>query len=741
MRLAEAGECFTRAGCFERAAIAYAKGNFFRDCLGACERGKLYDKGFNYIASWKLEVQGYIDEVEVTAQGFLEKAALYYGRLEDYTTMMKFVRSFSSKDLMRSFLNDKRFLNELLQLETAWGFFLNAANVAKRTGKTLLMAELLEKAESFKEASSVILFYVLANSLWTLENSGWPLKCFGDKNELLDKAKALAKNVSAEFFELVSTEAKILADKHVALFALKRLLNDSKRHSSVRGVILCSRKILDVHFLLNEQRYTWREDGEDTLQGDECCVDTLFDFWNVWKGKIVKILECLQNGNLGNNTNVYAKFNLDYFGVTVTKGTGNTDPIFNLIVHGACWVKANAEQHGNSFSLRWDKLAEDARSYWLSEIKSVANKVLVKLKALYYLSKRKHLPLHFQIKPLVCMSEVAKFIIEQKVSSDYKMLELSANYLLGALFPMDPRSASTVQMTKLRETENLRRVLDEIICRRIKWKSRLSYRKIGDIVMAVFGGLGKLSDETYEQIRLRFNEYPVWASFVESLWNKSSEYLVAQALHEALKQTYNALSFGDNESLSPICIIYLLELLTNMIFCLRGCFLSTKSSFLEWIINRDSNENGTVDLQEDYGQSEFCNDALEFVASSVAGLLRNNRNVKLQSELVFRLFVSLCLICANSGKYYNLLFEILDRCEIDSMIPREFFNFVRHLKLGNVDCSVDSLAFGLRKIQNPLVVITSSGKSRVRSTTRNAIFVDSKTLQDRKKLIGTLFSH
>lgn len=108
--------------------------------------------------------------------------------------------------------------------------------------------------------------------------------------------------------------------------------------------------------------------------------------------------------------------------------------------------------------------------------------------------------------------------------------------------------------------------------------------------------------------------------------------------------------------------------------------------------------------------------------------------------LVLRLFVALCLLCANSGKYYDFLFELLGRTEITAKLPPEFYNFIRKLKPGNLEDNVRVLAKAFRRIGNSLVVV-SSGECRIECDIPDAIFVDLEVHQGREKLIGILFKY
>lgn len=97
------------------------------------------------------------------------------------------------------------------------------------------------------------------------------------------------------------------------------------RHLSVRGQILCVRKILDIHFSTHKSKYMWETNyvtyllkNQDTiLLQDQVSVEPLFYFWNAWEETIGRIFEYLDSGCADHD--VYGKFCLDYFGVTVRR--------------------------------------------------------------------------------------------------------------------------------------------------------------------------------------------------------------------------------------------------------------------------------------------------------------------------------------------------------------------------------------------------------------------------------------
>ncbi|GMN61672.1 hypothetical protein TIFTF001_030769 [Ficus carica] len=143
------------------------------------------------------------DKIEHTEQELLEGAVQDYKKLRDKSAMMKCVKAFKSRHSMCNFLKREGCLEELIQLESEWGNFMDAAKIAKEIGEVLLKAELLEKGKNHKDSSLVFLFYVLANSLWEVESKGWPLMEFTRIKELLNKAKTMADNVSTHFFKFV----------------------------------------------------------------------------------------------------------------------------------------------------------------------------------------------------------------------------------------------------------------------------------------------------------------------------------------------------------------------------------------------------------------------------------------------------------------------------------------------------------------------------------------------------------
>ena len=260
--LDKAGECFSLARCYKSAAEAYAKGNYFSECLAVCIKGRLFYMGLQVIQQWKQNSKGAIKEsgeIHRIEQNLLEGCARHCHELKDLTGMMKYVRAFHSFESIRTFLRDLCCLDELLLIEKEKENFVEAANIAKCIGDISLEVEMLVEAGCLEDSSKAILQYVLVNSLWQPGSEGWPLKQFIRKKELVNKAKVNAERVSKQFYGFICTEVDILSHKRSTLFELNEYFRSSQNNGSVRGEILSARKIIDAHLHLAS---TLEDEGE-----------------------------------------------------------------------------------------------------------------------------------------------------------------------------------------------------------------------------------------------------------------------------------------------------------------------------------------------------------------------------------------------------------------------------------------------------------------------------------------------
>jgi hypothetical protein len=780
--LKRAGECFSLAGCYELAANVYARGYFFSDCLKVCTKGKLFDMGFQYIQDWKQHAttdSGVVrmgKEIDKIQQVFLESCALHHYKLKDSRSMVKFVKAFQSIDLMRKFLKSHGCLDELLLLEEESGNFLE--NIARQRGEILHEADLLGKAGNFTEASLLILSYVLSNSLWEPGSKGWPLKQFTQKQKLLAKAKTFAKNGSKNFFAFVCTEADVLSSEQSNLSMMKNYLNAAQRHKSVGGEIICARKILDAHLLSNSSKYVWEdnfvfdmiEHSEQKIATNQISLETLVFFWNLWKDKIVNIIKYLRCAET-QDVNEYGDFCLNYFGVR--KQFHNDNAIYLLLNSDADWVRQLdnrfLRRNGKVVSINFHQFVSTAQSYWCSELLSVGMKALNSVKALYDLSLKNSLSMFCQSISLTHIYEVAKSILESQYldlkfhdnKALWQYVELSTN-IFGYIFPLDWQKSLAENIFSLRGTEVMKNLLKQVIRKNIGSKGRLTYGKIGRVVVVILG-LGKLDNDLCKEILDRFggiDKKSPWKTFIETLFvNMGSKFLHATVpdnrcesprvlsllltLNEALVNTYRANWINEEDYMSPGCFLYLVERLLILASYSQGYFITSKSSFVEWFIYQegytspDSTSVGELQPLLELFINEVVKPLIDNKEDTMKWIEMSGINAKdYYPLLVLRLVTIICLVHLNCGKFSDLLFDLLQRSYIAVQLPWDFHVvFRRRLKHFH---NVNVIAEAFKKINNPLVIV-SLGKNCSQFLCPDVIFVDMTVKHCREDILRVLF--
>ncbi|KAJ0038642.1 hypothetical protein Pint_21976 [Pistacia integerrima] len=742
--------------------------------LNVCSKGKLFDDGLKYIHYWRHHASTDVDTVQRSEEmnkielDFLERCAFHHHELKDSKSMMKFVKAFHSMNLKRNFLKSLNCFDELLLLEEESGNFVDAANIAKMIGDILRAADLLQKAGNFKEASALILYYVLSNSLWSYASKGWPLKQFREKEELLGKAKSLAENDSYQFSEFVQNEADILSNEQCNLFMLSHQLNASKRHQSIRGEILSARKILDFHLHLSTSEYGWEDElvsdlvaySEDAIHRNQVSVETLVYFWNYWKNMIVKILEYLEHLQTRdvNNCRSYGDFCLNY--LSVWKQYGNLGTKYLLLNPDAGWIrevdKRCAQRSEKLVSIDVSKLVSAAQSYWSSELLFVGMKVLENLDAFHKRSLENSSSVFCKVRNSTYIYEVSKSLLSSKFLHyryyDTKALqnfvELSTRQFFDFIFPLDWRESLKGNLISLRGTEICRNIIKEVIFQNIGLRSQLSYGQIGSVVVMILGS-GKPNNEVFENVAKSFNENTAWKEFVESLSGNigsGNNIELVQKFFGALKDTYDA--DWTNGYISPSNFLYLIERFLIILSSIQGhgYILTTQSSLVDWLIYQEGNTNPASSIKIDVQQS--LRHILEFVVHIVLQFLHHERDTMewvrnshtsvkhYHSFVVLRLVVIVCLLHLNFGNYANLLFGLLGRNYISNKLPQEFCDSLRRRWRHNSQ-NVNVIAEAFKKIRNPLVIVSLGGNcSRFRC--QDAVFVDMKASKC-KDILGVMF--
>ncbi|KAK7319208.1 hypothetical protein RJT34_03926 [Clitoria ternatea] len=761
--LKRAGDCFYLGGCFEIAARTYARGNFFADSLDVCVKGELFDIGLYYIQHWKQnENAGQClvksHDLHTMEHKFLESCARTLFNRQDTRPMMKFVRAFHSMDLKREFLRSLHLLDELLVLEEESGNFTEAENIAKMMGDVPREADILGKAGQSMEACELMLLYVLANSLWFAGSTGWPLKKFTRKVELLSRALSFAAKESNSFYV---TEAEILSNEHSNIVEILNHLKSSRTYGSIRGEILCLWKLLDAHFRLNQSKFVWldnvfEDSVEDMILKNELSVETLFHCWTCWKNNIIRILVSLPI-----LAPSYGEFALNYLGVR--KLTYNLNDIYVLLIPDANWVIKLGDRFlkksGSLVSVDIQDLIPVAQNYWSSQLFSVGMEVLHVLDALYMFSVNKVLSEFFQFRSLLVIYEVSKFLLESKwFSRSHKNLKTLEKFrknptdrFFRYLISLDWRKSLIKDMVSLRITETCQDLVEEVIYENINRKDRLTYAQIGNVVVMILG-TSNLKNELYVEIVKRFKNNEVWMEFIESLqWNSAMEISQGKEaieemhmikFYEALQYTYNVNWIAEPGYISPSCFMYLIDRLLLLTSCWKGFIFATKSSFVEWLIHQDENSLpglcSMANVRPDTKVHKFIATVLRDLLFDQNGtriwIKKSNLSKHYFSMFVLRLVVSALLLHLSSGKYVELIRDLLGMRDLTLQLPLEFRNVLlkgrRHLGL-----KVYAEAF--KVIDNPLVVARLWNTSETICT--DAVCVDFTICQQRKLVLQLLF--
>nr|XP_043619888.1 uncharacterized protein LOC122591703 [Erigeron canadensis] len=750
-----AAECFTLAGCYSDAAEAYAKGDQFYNCLSACKKGKLFDKGMQYIEYWKEHVDVKSKELEQIEQEFLESCAFDYHEQNDPKSMMKFVKAFCSMESKRGFLRSLGCLDDLLLLEEETGLFLDAVELARSRGDVIKEADLFEKAGQFKEATLLLLWYMFFGSLWGDGNRGWPLTQFSQKEELCRKAKSLAKMDSDSFYDFTCNEIEVLSDRHSNLTEMYKHLHNSQNNNSLRGEILALRKIMDSHLHLNSSSFDWEDElpidinkhCDEKISENRVSVRTLVFYWNMYKQNVVDIFQSL--GSLENEElNIHKdqiEFSLNYFGVRKQCVEGKM--VYLLVNKDADWVRTNGENglhsYGKHLTIDIRQLVFVIRSYWQSELVSVGIRVLETLVTLRK-SKINGSTFH-QSTCLLHMFELSKFLLNCQhlslTSPCRKKLHIfsgiSATYF-DLVFPLDWRKSVSKELISLRETDLSANLLVDIILQSFDTKGDITYWTIGRVMMICLTYGKQLGID--HMIVKGLQSFPAWKSFVvKYLSGRLKHAHVALQLQSVLEDTLEGEwrrpgpIYIHSGSISIHSIVYFLDSIIFHAFISSEIFLTTRSSLVGWLEQFPSTATLSKDLsavnkmQEDF--VSFIFDLVQQILLSKDCTLSWIQKSKIDPTY-YHPILALKLVMLTSlfdlQANYNsglLFFMLLGSKNIAHLLPPKFvYCLLRTRKDHDLNLSVDAVAQAFLYVEDPLVIVSSKGEIRTDDTC--AIFVD-----------------
>ncbi|KAL3635028.1 hypothetical protein CASFOL_022082 [Castilleja foliolosa] len=736
---------------------------FLDECLSACTKGNYVDISLQYIEQWKQQasqssgVITKVNEIEKTAQDFLEKIALECRRKKDSASLMKFVRAFNTIETKRNFLRSLNCFEELLILEEESGNFNESSGIVNRLGDILQEVDLLEASGDYTNASLLVISYVLCNSLWLSgsNNQGWPLKSFPQKDELLTKAKWFAHKVSGSFHLSICAEANaVMTQEHVKLSELMEFYSASKEYNTYMGEILSVRKLLDAHLQVNLTEYEWDLElhtgpvlFNERISKNKVSCRTLTYVWYLWKVKILEILDCLDS--LENRFEGIVRFCHDYFGVRLTN---NPSATYILLKPDAVWVRTVKK-----FIVRNKKVAildarhfsSAAQKYLRQELVSTGFRVL---EALHRLSVTKPLSKYCQSLCLFCVYDVTRFFIESKSldikkGDDLKLkdfLKLSMTKYFELVFPLDPQESLSEKLILFRETEMSKNLLDEIISRNIHGtQNELTFGQIGRVVMIMLGS-GKPKYDLYVRIVERLGANSPWKQLIANLFSVTC----SVDLSRALQETYDTNWRGKIDYISPNCFFYLVERLLILVPHPQGSFFTTKSSFVEHLMCQqlDADPSDTLVIDDKL----YPRNLVDFLVDVVHQCLHNTRetmewiqNSRIDGKYYFpiimlRLIVILCTLCLNSYVPFDVLFQMLETPQIRSQLPTEFHEAFSRINKNKDSSYVSAIAGAFEVIGDPLVIVSLTG-ARPKDVAPDAVCVDLRLFSCRNEVVNVLF--
>ncbi|CAK9326801.1 unnamed protein product [Citrullus colocynthis] len=151
-RLEDAGDCYMLAKCYKLAAEAYSRGRCFLKFFDVCTAANLFDMALQVICSWRkhddVNLIKKCQHIKGTWHLFLVKGSLPYHQLQNFCSMMKFVKSFDSIDGKYSFLRTLGLSEKKLLQEEELNKVVHKETRSQHEGSFSLGLQLQPKLES-----------------------------------------------------------------------------------------------------------------------------------------------------------------------------------------------------------------------------------------------------------------------------------------------------------------------------------------------------------------------------------------------------------------------------------------------------------------------------------------------------------------------------------------------------------------------------------------------------------------
>ncbi|CAN1804432.1 Probable helicase MAGATAMA 3, partial [Linum perenne] len=309
-----------------------------------------------------------------------------------------------------------------------------------------------------------------------------------------------------------------------------------------------------------------------------------------------------------------------------------------------------------------------------------------------------------------------------------KYMKLSSSNFFGCLFPLDWRESGNEKMVSFRRSEACRNYIIEYVMR--SRSERLTYGHLGRMAMIILGSAGT---------SFHGKDGNLWYITYDSSWDKLLGYLFGKkpemavdlecVLHGALFETYNINWRSVDDYMSPTCFLYLLERQLMLVSTVKGFFFTSKSVFVEWLLNREDGNENIFTNSKSYSPKTIPA-FVDFIARVSGEILQQKKNtmdwirasrMNVQNSygtVVLRLVAMVCLIHVNFGVGHELISNLLSWKHVTEQLPEGFYDKLRVGTRGR-----NSVAESFKLIGNPLVVVSLGGNISYLCP-KSAVYVD-----------------
>ncbi|KAI3921596.1 hypothetical protein MKW92_000379, partial [Papaver armeniacum] len=485
-------------------------------------------------------------------------------------------------------------------------------------------------------------------------------------------------------------EASILSDTDNRLSEMNDCFIASQRFKSLRGEIISLRKIIDYHLDLAPSEYVWVDDVilnitehvENSISKNRVSVQTLTYFWNLWKEKIVNILHYLDSlGTQVKQDQSYEKFCLGYLGVLCMQVLEKLESL--------------------------DKI---------SGIYKVGNEGITALNS-------------YQVAKSVLESK----ILDKKLSGELlKCLTHSKEHFYAIFCLRDQKHMMFKHMMDLRLTELSQDLIKELTIEIMSKKGRLKYVEMWKL---------------YQVMIQCLDLSPAYKNFIKQLKESKMPGLVSVSLvsnfEKSLQETLNHDWTKDFDFMPPSWFVYFLERLLFLVSSWHGSFFTLKSSVREtvpWGNLRCNSSSLSVADSKVFSKRSF-----DFIASKIKEILSSKLDWLWERDfdalayypfLVLKLVLLVALICLNSGRHFDLLYGLLGRYDIITVLPPQFVKILEKRGTKHFD---NLLADILEATGDPLVCLRS-GNTQRELLSHNVLEIDVDMIHSREEILEILYS-